>query len=812
MKNPYYAYIGKHSNALKDKNNENFDALADFDLGKFLRILRKSLLWIVIIMIISVFLAWLFLRYTKPIHQSTSLLKLNLKTDEKNVLGLQGFNNINPDLVGEVEFIQSNLVYEAVIDKANIDVSYFAKGNILDYERFGSCPFYITYDSLQTQRIIDRPFYVHILNKNEFEISEQNFSDQNQIQKKQFGQKFILQGVSIRLHFIPERYQGKEDNQYYYFIINSRNTLINYITRNLRVRIENEPARIISISFQDHDLIKAKHIVDIIDSVYLQKTLAQKNLASKQQLKYLDEQLKNLAKKIEDHELEVEKFVLENKGKEVDGKFEKSIEQIEELLAKKMELAEQLALLDDAEVLILQDSSATDLSNLFAFLKDENLKTNINALNTLKQQREALLYSKTESTNSVIIRTQKIKEVKKVAISLLNKTRSKLYANISKLQSQISEIQEDFLGFPARERTLNRMKRLNAIDEVYYQQMLVKKAEIEIAGAGIIPEFTILSSASFSSQPIFPNKSYVYTIAFAFGGILSTLLVVVRYLLHNVISTQKELEKLTQAAILGGVPEQKNAQKQYSTLLVNKNPKSALNEALRTIRTNMDFLFPNKKNAEVVREKRVLSITSTVSGEGKTFVTVNIAGILTLSDLKVVVLDCDMRRPKVHLAFDQLNEDNHKGMSTILIGKHPYQECIRKSTLENLHYISSGPTPPNPSELLLRASFDELIVQLKEVYDVIIIDTPPVGLVTDGVVIMQKVDLPIYIVRANYSRRHFIQQIEKLRVQNNFKNLAVVINAIQRQSSYGYGYGYNYQNNYYEEEKKKTFWSFLTKK
>ena len=196
----------------------------------------------------------------------------------------------------------------------------------------------------------------------------------------------------------------------------------------------------------------------------------------------------------------------------------------------------------------------------------------------------------------------------------------------------------------------------------------------------------------------------------------------------------------------------------------------------------MEFFIPEKKN-------QILAVTSTVSGEGKTFFSVNFGGIISLSSKKVIVVDLDMRRPRVHQALGIKNPSG--GVSTILIGKHTVEECIHDTSMTNLHFLSAGPPPPNPSELLLKPSFDELLKNLASKYDVIILDTPPVGLVTDGILALKKSDLQIYVIRADFSKLHYLETLMRLNKLHKFDNLTVLLNSIQTaRQGYGYGEGY----------------------
>jgi capsular exopolysaccharide synthesis family protein len=214
-----------------------------------------------------------------------------------------------------------------------------------------------------------------------------------------------------------------------------------------------------------------------------------------------------------------------------------------------------------------------------------------------------------------------------------------------------------------------------------------------------------------------------------------------------------------------------------------------VSEAVRTLRTNLDFFKINSDN-------KIIAISSTVSGEGKSFIAMNLGGVIALSKKKVIMLDVDMRKPKSNTPTSVT--DRTKGMSTIVIKKHKWQDCVYKTFLEGFDYIPSGPHPPNPSELLLNGEFSEMLEEMKQNYDCIILDTPPVGLVTDGIMAMKRADISIYVFRANYSKREFLMNLKRIINMNNFKNITSVLNAMPS-SKEKYGYGY------YEDNEKSSF-------
>ena len=272
------------------------------------------------------------------------------------------------------------------------------------------------------------------------------------------------------------------------------------------------------------------------------------------------------------------------------------------------------------------------------------------------------------------------------------------------------------------------------------------------------------------------------------GFILGFANLFYKFLTFNEINLLDDLVKLLpdHVTTLGGVPLVKNDM-QYSQLLAFDFPKSQLAESFRNIRTNLNYIKTTYQT---------IAITSSISGEGKTFVALNLAGILAMSGKKTILIDLDLRKPKIHLGF---NVQNDKGMSGLIINQYPISECIQKSNLELLDFITAGPIPPNPSELIISESFKEKLAELKTMYDIIIIDNPPVGLVSDGIKNLTDADIPIYVFKSHYSKRTFIKKIDDLFEMQQLKSLNVILNGVKstrKGGSYGYGYGYGYTYGY----------------
>lgn len=775
-----------------DRDDEdNNDFFSELDFGKLWIIFTRNIFWLILFPIAASMLGYVFLRYTKPLYQSSSTLKLDVK-NESSILGFQTLANDDvSDLSGEIELIKSKLIFDEVIRIMRLDVTYFAEGNILDEERYLNSPFQVEY-TIKSNDFYDTRFNVDILSSKQFRL-RYKLGDHEVVNTYTFGVPIENDQfhITLRLNSI---YDDNLENQTYYFIINNIVTLNDYMAKNLKVDVLNPTARIIQISFTDHSIVKARDMVNAIDSVYLVTTLNDKNKANKQKLSYLDDQLRLTEDSLDRYEKRIQDFVIANKGVDLEMNMNKDVEKIEGIIEKKAELKAKLSYLADVESLLKANQSINRYIPFIAAQLDPQLTEILTTVNQYQQERDITLSSTKENTVAANGRNKLVDTAKKNAYDILAQERSLINGRISELTTKLGELESTLVNIPGKNADYTKIKRTYTLYEEIYLDMMSKKAELGIAGAGTVPEFVVLSPANLPKVPVSPNKIIVYSIAGAIGIFFSFSAVILMYFLNNTITSQRELEKLTGAPVLGIVPVYDAKKAAESRMVIDKNPKSAMSEALRLIRTNLDFMFPIKN------KKRIIAVTSTVSGEGKTFVVVNLGGIIAMSDVKVVLLDLDMRKPKVHVAF---GTENRKGISTILINKHKIEECVNKTTIPTLDYISAGPTPPNPSELILRPEFDKLLEDLKQVYDYILIDTPPVGLVTDGLLVMTRSDLPLYVVRADYSKRSVVNNINKLLRNQRFGNLTVILNALRNEKDvYKYDYG-GYSQGYYDDTARK---------
>ena len=685
------------------------EAEDSFDISTLVLAVRRSLPWAALLILLGLTSSWLYLRYTKPIYRASSILKIDERSNA-NDLGLgeltgRGNDNNSSQLSGEVELIKSNLTYKRLKQVVPLDINYYTQGTVLETELFGNSPFKVIY-TISDVSYYNRKFNIEYIDAKTYRLSV-NVGSNILTGNYAFGQFVKLPGISFRLLLTsPEGLNENFSENPYHFVLLEDNAITAYLDRNLTAEVLNPSANTIQISFQDNNRLKAQRIVNALDSVYREAKVARKQEATEKTLAYLDQQLAangiNLAK-AEDN---LKTFVEQNGTYDAKGQLGDISEKLLEIQKGRSELEQRLGLLTEvgrlaSQELIMTNENSTLAESIpgLAILNDGPITQQLNDLHILQQNLRRVERSYTDKTEALSQLRAQVQFARAALQKQLSQSQQQLRKQLSLLDGQQSQLNGTLQSLPGKETELERLKRPLQLYSNTYQMLLEKKVEYNIKNAGTTADFQILSPASSPDAPISPVKFLVYSIGLAGGLLLSLGLIAARYLMHNTITSVNELERNTKASVLGVIPTYDKEKLNVSRLVVDKNPKSSVSEAIRSIRTNLDFISPSNK-------KRLISVTSTISGEGKTFVTVNLGGIIALSGQRVIILDLDMRKPKVNLAFEA---ENVRGISTILIDRHSVTECIQHTSIESLDFISAGPTPPNPSELILNPRFDQML-------------------------------------------------------------------------------------------------------
>ena len=760
-------------------NTNNQPEAIDFD--KLKSVLRKNILWIILLFLVANLTAYLTIRWTKEVYESESELKLEVRKDAsdfgiKTIVDDQNLNVIS----GEIEQIRSKTFFSRLIDSIDINVSYYSIGQVLNYEMYKSSPFKVHYRATSSP-VFDQPIYFNFGKGNQYTIHLGNDGTPHQ---GNFGEKLTLDGIDLVIE--TSKPASVVDDNNYFFVMNSRNALLGYLAANIMVEPLNFEANTIKVSFSDFHPQKAYDIVNKIDTLYILYSNEQKNLTNKQKLEWLVNELNQIEQKMEGYENYFENFTLQNKSNNIDDELKKTILVINAIDSQRFELSKKI---NTINTIINKLTSSGDLTNIPFQKLPDYLTQKIEELQIMIHDQNKLGLSYNETTFAFKRKEQQLSALKNQVFQQLADVRENWQKTMLELNQKKNQLEKQFASMPDKNTEFTKNQRFYKLYEEFYLSMMKAKAETEIAQAGSTPDFKILSSATLPVVPKSPKKIMILGIGLVAGLMLNFFLVGLLYLMNNKINSVQEIERTIDVPVLGSIPISTTSSS--SPFHFTENPKSRVSESIRTLRTNLDF-FASDHN------KKVIAISSTISGEGKSFLALNLGGIIALSNKKVILLDLDMRKSKENIPFEIT--DKSKGISTILIKKNNWEDCVIKTQLANFDYLPSGPHPPNPSELLVNGEFSQLIDNLKKEYDFLVMDTPPVGLVTDGIMAMRQADLSIYVVRANYSKKDFLKNLQRVIRINKLNKTAVVLNALPS-SGKTYGYGY-----YEEGESNSSLW------
>ncbi len=754
----------------------------NFELQRLLKFLLKYFYVPIIFTFFFVFCGFLYLRYVEYNYQSEAILKIELQSEislEKKVMDL------GEELEAQLEVIKSNEIINKVISSLKLDTKYFTVGKIGKTEFYKNCPIIFRYDSTNF-KLFNSFINIKPLNEKEFIL----WVNQQDTIKGLFDNLLNYKGSEILVSK-----KGMISSEIYYVYVQSTEEAFSYFAKTINFA-PYKPG-IFKIVVTDVIPERAYDFLKELLKVYLEDELSIKKRSLDQKIQFIDTLIIDFSQRLQKSETDLETFEKAYEIPAIQSKKQSILNTITQFESELSNIKISDKTLKDLEKYVDLKINPQDKDIVFApnmeGLADPILVQNVNQLNQLLVQKSILL--KKHTINSPLIQkiNDQISESKKVLLESIENAKEKNKEKLIFIKQKSAEANINLSNMPSLERDLSTVKKPFELNEKIYYSLLDKKMETSIQKASIVSNSRVLNKPTMPKIPISPDPKQVYAIIIFIGLILGLGFILIKYLTDRTLTSREEVEASTDIPILGTVIKS-NQDSEVASMQVITNPRSHLTECFRTLRANILFSLTNV-------EKPILSITSTTSEEGKTFVSVNTAGVLSLLDKKIILLDLDLRKPRLHLAF---NLSNEKGVSNLLVNpKLDFKDFVQFSGYPNLDIITSGPIPPNPSELLNSQEFTELLNKLKSDYDMIICDTAPIGLVTDTIPILKLSNLSLYVYRANKSDRNFLRNAEVLKNEHNLKHLYLLINYLDTNTSrYGYGYGYGYNSGYYVENEK----------
>jgi tyrosine-protein kinase Etk/Wzc len=763
---------------------------------RYLSLFFSNWYWFAFTLFISISIAYGINRWSTKIFRvsSTLLIKGGQYSALSNIFpGSESYRS-QQNLTNEMGILRSYNLNLRVIKRMPdflIDYTKVGKRGIAETRLYIDCPFIIDYDSLKNQPIGQR-IYIRIVSENKFKIGfNGNRSYETEMK---FGERFTNGGFNfkVKVRDTTESPFHQDGSNKYYFSFNNIGGLANYYRSKLSIVPIEEDATLVTLSTSGYVARQEADYLNMLVTEYLRYGLETKNETASNTIKFIDKQLSVIADSLKEAENFLQEFRrshgvidLTKEGTVLQDRMNEVDQEKARLLMQKSYYEYLLNYVKSKNEEDLITPSAMGVS-------DQLLMGLVNELSRSIQEKKTLKLNFSESTEPFKLADEKITVLRKGIFENISDGLKNIESSISRADSNITEINKEVEKLPATERDMIKIQRRLEINNTVYTYLLEKRAEAEIARASNVSDNRSIDEAGpQSSYPIKPKEKQNIMIAFVIGLVVPLFVILMIDYLNNKIIDKKDVERGTKAPIVGFVSHNRLK----TELPVIENPGSTISESFRAVRTNLKYFVKDIKSP-------VISVSSTITAEGKTFFSANLAVIMAMAGKKVLLMGLDLRKPRIHRI---LGTDNETGISSFLIGEAKLEDILKKTETENLWYAPAGPVPPNPAELIDSDKMIELIKLAKDRFDYIIIDTPPAAIVTDALLVSALTDLYIFVVRQRYTSRSTLELIEELRNNKNIKSLGVVLNDINLSGYYGYGlrygsyfgYGYNYGYNYY---------------
>ncbi len=732
--------------------------------------------WFILSLFLFIVLALIYLRYTASIYEAQATVFVK---DEKNsslqsqlsAFSEMGIFSGSSSIENEIEIFKSRTLSEKTIDSLNLNISYFSNGQIKKLDIYKNSPFIVTNLTIDKQvNPLDFPISFLIKIKNQSFVLE---TDNESIGTFSFGQDISFKGIRFQIIKSNPAILIDESSSYVFKINTISNTAQEYL-KNFNIDATSKTSSILKLSFTSINSEKAADYLNGLIAIYNEQSIADKRYISKNTSEFISNRLDIIATELGDVEKQVENYKKTNELSDITTEVKLSLENLNDFQKSVIENEVQIKVVNDM-INHLKSSKSFDLlpSN---YLNDNSL---INETNKLILERNKLQNSGALAENPNLIKLEEqIKSLKSNILTSLKQQAVNLTIIKNDFKKKENELNSKISMVPRQEREFRIIDRQQKVKEALYLFLLQKREETNISIAATELNAKVIDRAIPNDKPVSPKKLLVLLAAFILGLLFPFIIIYIINLLDTKIKSRLDLEGKVPIPFLGDVPTSESHEQ-----LMELNSRSSSAEAIRIIRTNIEFILPQKEN-----EAKIIFSTSTFSGEGKTFISANLAATIALSGKKVLLMGMDLRNPKLK---EYINLPVI-GITNFLTNKDAeIQDYIIKiDGYEDFYALPAGTIPPNPAELLMNKKIEEMFKTLRQQYDYIIVDTAPVSLVTDTLLIAKYADAFMYVIRANKLDKKLLNIPVSLYKENKLPNMSLLLNDTDSTKGYGYGYGY----------------------
>ena len=738
--------------------------------------------WFLLSVIIMLGVAHVYLLWKQPIYSiKASLLVQDQQkgSDQTNSLKELGVFTPNQVVDNETEILHSFTLMNRVVDKLNLDVRYFQTTTFGKREIYDESPIELFVEQGKPA-LYEKPIEVSLPGNQTVQISGRTYPLDKSVETP-YG----------RLKFSSRKEESNRITELTVQVSKRPSTVKSYLA-NLRATPIGKNSSIIQLSLEDAVPMKGEAILNQLITEYNQATILDKNKVAASTLKFIENRLGIVSRELSSVEKNVESYKSNQGITDLSVQAQSFLETVQQNDALLNQVNIQLAALNDLQKYIEDNTGNQGNTPAVVGISDPVLLGLITNLTQLEQQRDQL--ARTTSAQNPLLETidSQIRTTKKNMAGNIRTMKTMLVSTQRQYLTKNDQVEGEIRTIPQKERLLMDITRQQAIKNNLYTYLLQKREETAVAFASTIADTRTVDPALSDDDPIKPTKFTLYALFGLLGLVLPIAAIAGHNALNDRVMRRVDVEEITEVPIVGELVKEN----QPKSRVMAYNTNSLIAEQIRMLRIDLQSLQNGNAKSQVIL------FTSSIGGEGKTFVSMNVGASLASIGKPTIVVDLDLRMPKLHKVF---NLSNSVGMSDYLKGDATLDDIIQPIPgYPNCFIIPSGALPANPSELLSSPRLNQSIQELRERFNYIILDTPPVGLVSDARIVAPCADATFFIIRHDVTQRNHLKMINKLYQEQKFQNMNIVLNATDGSNSYLYGNGQN--NSYFYRQAENSNW------
>ncbi|MFT0245990.1 GumC family protein [Bacteroides thetaiotaomicron] len=762
--------------------------------------------WFVGAVLICLVGAWIYLRMATPIYNisATVLIKDDKKGGAAGMitglenLGLDGLVSSSQNIDNEVEVLRSKTIAKEVVEQLGLYVSYTDEDEFPSKNIYKTSPVIVSLTPQEAEKL-SAPMVVEMALYTQGGLDVNVAVGDNEYKKhfEKLPAVFPMNEGTLAFFQSPDSLSLKKDTiedsstqsvRHITATINSPMRVARAYCENLSIEPTSKTTSVAVISLKNSSLQRGQDFINQLLEMYNRNTNNDKNEIAQKTAEFIDERINIISKELGSTEANLENFKRNAGITDLSSEAQIALTGNAEYEKKRVEIRTQISLIEDLRKYIRGNEYEVLPSNVG--LQDVALVATIERYNEMLVERKRLLRTSTENNPTIINLDTSIRAMKLNVQATLDGTLQGMLITKADLDREASRFSRRISDAPGQERQFVSIARQQEIKAGLYLMLLQKREENAIALAATANNAKIIDEAIADDIPVSPKRRMIYLIALVLGVGIPVGIIYLIGLTKFKLEGRADVEKLTTVPIVGDIPLTDEKNEKDGSIAVFENQNNLMSETFRNIRTNLQFMLQN--------DKKVILVTSTVSGEGKSFISANLAISLSLLGKKVVIVGLDIRKPGLNRVFRLSTKE--KGITLYLANPETdLMSLVQPSDInQNLYILPGGTVPPNPTELLARDGLDKAIEILKKNFDYVILDTAPVGMVTDTLLIGRVADLSVYVCRADYTHKVEYTLINELAEEKKLPNLCTVINGVDlKRRKYGYYYGYGKYGKYY---------------